>query len=482
MSSQGKKVVKDSLILTIAHTIAKFRGILFLPVVIAAVGLKNYGAFVQILINARMIAPICTLALPMGFLRYSSQYEDHEIERLSRDYWTIFWASLSLGLLGAFVIYITSPILNEKILEGRYLAAVRLSAIFVVNNAIMTQNSAYLRARRKFALFSFYHLLYTFLPYAGFVCAVSLTRSIFSGLAYYLLIQSLVTGFVSVRIMNALQFCRPSLTIFRKFLSYSWPLTFSQIAGGLLSKIDRYFIGYFLGLEALGLYNIVYSVSGILESVSAPFMNYFLVYMPKLWDAGKIAEVKQQLKKGLVYYLALCFGLLIALTLTLRPLLSVFLAQDLSAFEHFELLVCMIGLGLIAFGVSRFFFQVIRYQEKAAYILLVQASSAAFNILLNIGLIPSFGLIGASAATLLSYVGGLLLVNGVFSIEPDRQFIGNISTMLCLCMLIIGLLTAMNLSDSLQIFIAAGVGCLSYAVCVLLLKVIRIQELKQLLS
>jgi len=190
MKTSKKKVISDSIFLSLGDIILRSKGIIFIPIILSTVGIANYGAFIQILINISMIIPFCTLELGMGFYRYSSKYEETEIEKQSRDYWTVFTAVFILSLFGGVLIYLLSPIISKNILAGSSLNSLRLSSLFVVNAGLNYVNSKYIQSRKKFKLYSVYNLFYQFLPYLGFVVGILVRSEIFFGLLLYLIIQS----------------------------------------------------------------------------------------------------------------------------------------------------------------------------------------------------------------------------------------------------------------------------------------------------
>jgi len=111
----------------------------------------------------------------------------------------------------------------------------------------------------------------------------------------FIIIQGVMVGLLIIINAAELKFIRPSIVIFKQFIKYTWPMPFSEITGGLLNKIDRYFIGFFFGTSAIGVYNIAFNIANLLYELTKPFILYFAVYMPKLWDKGKIKIVLEKL-------------------------------------------------------------------------------------------------------------------------------------------------------------------------------------------
>ncbi|MHA2052908.1 MAG: oligosaccharide flippase family protein [Candidatus Hodarchaeales archaeon] len=479
MDIDKKKVISDSISLSAVEILIKLKGIIFLPIIIAFVGIDNYGAFVQILINPQIVVPFCSLALGMGFYRYTSQYEDKEIDDLSRDFWTVFFISLFLSIIGAAVLYLASPLISEKILAGTSLNSLRLSSLFVINGVLWIQITKYMQARKRFKLFSAYNLLYELLPYIGFVTGIIIKSEIFFGFLLYLIIQILIVLNLMIVVIKDLKFLLPSSLVFKKFLKFSWALIFSDITGGLLSKVDRYFIGYFLGPAAIGIYNIAYSAISLIDAYSVPFRKYFITYLPKVWDKGEVSRVTKQLKEGLLYYLILSLGTLIGITFYLKPALLIILDKDIIKINYFELLVFIIGLGIISLGTSRFFYQIIKYMEINHFQLFLQLLAVIINIVLNYFLVPYYGIIGAGIATFISYFTILAACNLYFNINLDFSFGVKVIKIILSGISIFIVFKFINIENGFNLLISMFISALTYFTLIFTLQVVKIKELKQ---
>ena len=423
MRNSKRKVISDSLFLSAGDLLLRLRGIIFFPIIISRVGLESYSAFVQILINVWMIRPFCTLALGMGFYRYTSKYDETEVEKLSRDYWTVLTAIFVLSLFGALAVYLLSPIISKYILAGGSLNSLRLSSLFVVNGGLNYVDMRYIQGRKKFKLFSVYNIFYELMPRLGFVAGIMLRSEIFFGFLLYLIIQSALMLSLKVYVMKGLNLPRPSIKMLKHFLRYSWALLFSDLTATLLSRADRYFIGYFLGPAAIGVYHIAYSVCSLLRSFSIPFNEYFGTYLPKVWDEGKRDRVREQLKEGLLYYLIISVGGLAGMAFLLKPGVKLILGKALSTIANFEWLVLVIGLGMLAFGTTKFFYHLTKYREQNYLQLIFQSISVVLNIGLNYFLVKEYGIIGAGIAAFVGYLAIVIMCIYYLDMNLDLRFL-----------------------------------------------------------
>ncbi len=482
MEINKKKVLSNSFFILAVEMLIKSKGIIFLPVIISYIGLGNYGAFVLILMTPQIVVPFCSLALGMGFYRYTSQYESKEVDDLSKDFWTVILTSLFLSIIGAVIIYLASPLISEKILSGSALNSIRLSSLCIINGVLWYQMTLYIQARKRFKLFSVYNLLYDSLPYIGFVVGIIIKSKLFFGFLVYLIIQTLIIAILTITISKDLKIVVPSSAIFKKFLKYSWALLFSQITGGLLSKVDRYFIGFFLGPAAIGTYNIVYSVTSLIDSYSSPFRKYFAAYLPTLWDRGHEDRAIKQLNEGLLYYLIISFGTLIGLTFYLKPAILIIFGSDLFTINNFELLVFITGLGIICLGTTRFFYQITKCKEINHFQLIVQSIAVIINIVLNYFFVPRYGIIGAGIATFVSYFTILTICNLYFSMNLDFYFVIKIIKMILSGIPIFMIFKSINIENVFNLMISIVTSALAYFALIFILQVLNIKGLKQRFS
>lgn len=479
MKVDKRKIISDSIFITTGNLINKFKGIIFIPVVISVVGMANYGVFVQLLINPIVITPFVTLALGMAFNRYTSQYEETDIKRLSRDYWTVSTVVFILSIFGALFLYFLSPIISKHLLAGKALNSLKLSSVLVVIRGLSNVDLEYIQSRKEFKLASVFLLVSQLIPYLGFIAGIVIKADIFFGLLLYIGIMfALVLG-LKFYVIRKLKFVLPSLKILIKFIKYSWALIFSTITGGLLSKIDRYFIGYFLGPVSIGIYNIIYSAVELIDYFSVPFRKYFDVYLPKIWDKDKKNKVIEQLKDGLLYYLIISVGTLSLLVALLKPTILLILRKDFPNIVDLELIVLVIGLGMICLGTTRFYFQLIKYKEQNHLRLIFQSVSVILNIMLNYFLVKHYGIMGAGIATFISYFAVIIMCNFYLDLKIDLVFMLKFFRVLAAGIGVIAVLFFNQVENLFHLIIYIFMAVFVYIFLVLIFKVSSLKEIKR---
>ena len=482
MKVKRSKLLSDSLFVYVTNLLLRLKGLIFLPVIINAVGVKSYGVFVQLLINPRLIAPFANLGLGLAFSRYSSQHDEENKKALSKEFWTVILTGFTLSLIGAVVLYLISPVLSRQLLDNLALDSLRLSSLLVITHVLHSLLNSFLQARKKFKIYSIHNVLYQLLPYFGFVAFIVWKQSIYQGLICYLAMKGFFVVVLFIYIVIDVGFALPSFRILKRFLSYSWPLTLTTIEGGLLSKVDRYFIGFFLGPAAIGIYNVIYSVVSLIDSFTIPFRKFFANYLPKVWDEGQTERVKNYLKEGLVYFLVVAAGALVGMAIYLRPLLLLLLKKSLQSIPNLELLIVILGLGIIAYGSSRFFFQVIKFSEKNLFRVVLQLIAVAANMAICYFLIPATGILGAGIATFTGYVLISVLCNIRFRLNVTVDFFLTLLKILVACVPMLLPVFIWRIDSVSLLLLSMFLSTAIYLTLIVLLRVVTLKTIRQRLT
>lgn len=192
---------------------------------------------------------------------------------------------------------------------------------------------------------------------------------------------------------------RAKFETMKELLSDSWPLILSGVAVAMYMKIDQVMIGSMLGNEDLGIYSV---------AVKLAETWYFL---PMIITASVFPAILKAKKKSKELYLARIQKLYDAFTWFTIPvsiiiaILSPHIVGILFGDEFMQsslILSILIFSGVFIFlGVASSKYLI---SENLTNVLFFRSLIGLFiNILLNMILIPSYGIIGSAIATLVSY-------------------------------------------------------------------------------
>lgn len=480
-SERQKKIVADSIFIVVGNLLSKLKGIIIIPFIVSSVGLSNYGIYAQILINISLIVPFCTFGLGNAFFRYTSKHDDNSIDKLSVEYWSVIAVTLALSMLGVIGVYFLSPLISVHILNGKEVDSLKFSSLFVMTASLYGVNSFYIQARRQFKLYSVYDIMFKLFPACAFVVGVVFKREVLVGLVSCWVAQCVLSIALSIIVIRKLGFSLPSIDIIRKFMRYSWALTFVAMEGGLLSKIDRYFIGYFLGPASIGIYHIIYQICSALDLFAMPIRKYYLAYLPKKWDSEKQDIVKQNIRQGLLYFALLSSWFLIMIALLIKPFLVMMKNESFLGESNISAIVLVTGLGIIFFTATRFYFQMAKLMEQNYIHLLALLAALVANVVLNVLLIPKFGIMGASVATFVSYLANLIMCWRLFDIKVTIQFTKKMARTIILGLLLYGLIWCADIDDYMALAVMVPGVSVLFVGMMIIGRAVDIEELRQMI-
>ena len=399
-----QKVLFDGTFILVSDIVIKMKGLIFLPFIIDQIGLFQYGILVQVLMSPGIIAGIFSISLGSNLVRFTSKLDSGDRYGINRDVTTVFSGSIGLAIVGSLLLYILSGPINMSLFQGTSQALIKASCLLVLTEVMWRILGFYLKSRKKFKTFSVSNMIYQFVPYMGIVLGIYFTKNLLYSIVYMAISQFLIICAIRYLCLQELRFVRPSWSRLKYFVSYSWPLSLSNISGGLLAKSDRYLISYFLGPSATGIYSVLYMILSFIDQLSNPFRTYLSSHLPRMWDNNDKESASIDLRTGSFYYSAVAF-LLILLSITyLDDFLRVVLNNDdFSEIDNFQGIVISIGLGICFLGLNRFNYLVMQLMKKTRVQLLFQLMGLLISVILNLLLIPILGLYGAGIATLIAY-------------------------------------------------------------------------------
>jgi len=196
-----------------------------------------------------------------------------------------------------------------------------------------------------------------------------------------------------------------SKTIWKKFLSMSWPLALAGIFGTIYTQIDSVMMGHLGQITQTGWYNAAYRIIG---ATLIPLSLISTSFYPVLSKYFK--ESRRDFQKAWDYQAEILIFLSIPIiiggfVLSSKIIYSVYGLDFFSSILAFQILIWMVG----AYYLSSPFQSVLVISDQQKKIFWIVFSGAIVNIILNLILIPKFSLYGAAVATVTTYFLILLL-------------------------------------------------------------------------
>ncbi len=202
-----------------------------------------------------------------------------------------------------------------------------------------------------------------------------------------------------------------SLSILKKALKGSLPYGILGILGLLYFRIDTIILSYLRGSFETGIYGISYRFLEAIIFVPSAFASALFPSLAKLHDSGT-EEMKKLYFKSLKLMAMLGVLAYVGYVFILPPLIHFFLPQFLPAISAIQILALSLPFIFMATPGVQVLLSSDKYLKQVIYYSLL---TVAFNVVLNLLLIPGMGFIGAAwvtvASDILSFVVFYSLIN-----------------------------------------------------------------------
>ena len=194
----------------------------------------------------------------------------------------------------------------------------------------------------------------------------------------------------------------------RSYAVYGYPIAASLALTVVLSSTDRFLLALYLDEAAVGAYHASYSIAN--RTLDMLFLWLGAAGQPALvmaLERGGLDQLKVAAREQLSTFLLIGLPAAAGVALVARPLAEVLIGEDLRSAAAG--VTPWIALSALLFGLTAYYFgQAFTLGKKTKRLLLAMAIPAGLNVILNLILVPRFGLMGAAWATAASFAVGLL--------------------------------------------------------------------------
>lgn len=194
-----------------------------------------------------------------------------------------------------------------------------------------------------------------------------------------------------------------NVVLFKKMLSYSWPIAVAGVAYVINENLDKILIGEMIDKHTMGVYAACYKL--------AIFMNLYIMAFrlgaePFFFNHSDSKNAKITYAKILNYFIIVGSLVFVGIVVFIDVLKQLFINQ-----EYWEaiIIVPIVLLANLFLGVYHNLAIWYKLTDKTRYAMLFSIIGALITIGVNVVLIPVIGFIASAWATLLAYGSMMLL-------------------------------------------------------------------------
>ena len=404
-----KLIAKTSVIVFVGLILSKIFTYVYRIIIARHFGPEIYGLFSLAIMILGWFIAFSSLGLSEGLLRHIALYRgEKKINKIRFLFKISKRIVLFSTLISAILLFLLSEFISLRFFHNPDLTI--FLKIFSILIPLSVFSSIYLSVIRAYEKISWHAFVSNILRSA--LKLIIIIILILLGFKTNAIIFSYSLGILIILVVSYL-ICKYKIPeIFKKYIlqkeirkniakelfSYSWPILFLGLLGGILYGIDSFAIGYFRSTLEIGFYNAAIPIALLLNIAPELFIRLFFPLMTKEYskkNLGVIKELSQQVGKW-IFMLNLPFFVMIIL----------FPGVFINLLFGQEYLIAENALRLLAIGaffssLTLLSSNLIAMIGKTRLMLADLTVILTLNVILNIILVPKYGLNGAAFSTMI---------------------------------------------------------------------------------
>lgn len=490
MTNYSKKLIKGTSLIFTASVISAGLGYLLRILLARNLSIEDYGLFYAVFAFVGLLASFRGFGIGQALMKYIPEF------KLQKKF-----SFIKKGIVYYFFVqFITYSIL----LIILFFFAEKLS-LFYFKDAKSLQLLIVLALAFLFAIFeSLFHVLflgynkpkyYSFTTFFQMLLVVIITFILFNfgvgflSPAYGYLFASIIasgTYFVLFRKLSP-EFFKSKFSIdfkfFKKITLFGLPLTVSAFIGTSIGQLDTLMLTYFTTLKDVALYHVALPIAMILRHF-AKSVSFIVIPVSSEIYFKKKEILIDGIKKIQKYLLIIIIPLALSMAVFAPFIISLFFGEEyLGAVTALRI----ISISSIFYSVAHVNSNFLLGVGKPGLNAKTMVSGYVLALILNLILIPLFGILGAAVSILIAALFMFFLSFRYLKKSINYKF--PFVLFLKLLLLSIGFLSIIN---SLRILIStnpwvelgiiAFVGIISYIIGLVILRIVSLEELKLLFN
>lgn len=378
--------------------------ILFLPIITKNLSIADYAVYVQFQITITLVYSVAILGLPYTMVRFMAA--SRNMEEIKESFYSFLFTVLGVSLIIALILYFLVGPISNILFDGN-LAVGLILPLTTLMTALMYLFFDYFRA---FNQMNKYALLTTVQAYMVIIFGAIL---IFAGFGVVgavtgiLITQTLISLIMFILVLRQIGFKIPKFRNLREYLTFGLPTIPSNASFWVLDATDRYVIGIAIGINAVGFYSAGYTISSLMNLLTAPLYTVLLPILSQYYAERRIRDTRFLLNYSIKLYLVVAVPAVVGLSVLARPLLYVLSTPELADIGY--IITPILATGGLIFGLYCIVTQIIVMERKTKITGYIWVIATVLNVVMDISFGYLFGILGIAVTTLLIYSFAFLI-------------------------------------------------------------------------
>lgn len=397
-------MIKNSIRLFFLHGFSLAIGFFSNYILVKLSGVSVYGSYVYIFNFLYLLAGFCIFGMDTLLVKKVSVYDNgREYQKLK----AIIFFAIRVAIMGSIFVSLVSVIVIKLTGASNNFGninwfALALSSLLMISISLISQSS--LQGLKKIFLSQVSDkLLRPLLAILSLLLLfslrkkVSLEEMVWINVAAIGIAMLASVFFLKKIIWSKIKSIKPKYDI-RDWGSSALTFFIIGFFYVLNSRVNIFFIGLLKGNDEVAVYNIILKIS---ESTGFGLMIINFVLAPliaKLFSNGELVQLQKLMTRSAQVILFITVPVILIILIFRENILLLFGKEFLNG-QSPLLILCAGQLINILFGSVGLLLMMTGNQRYSIYSLVV---STSFNIVLNVSLVPQYGVMGASIANAVS--------------------------------------------------------------------------------
>jgi len=388
------------------------KSLIILPILTHKLGTGDYGVWSQVAVITAVAAPLMNWGTSFGFVRRKAGAPIEERARLFRA-----WV---YALVTAFVVVLAMALAAADPLTRHVLgspeqgtALVAFAVLLAFSGMLLNAEVAWLKLNGESHIHAMVLLADAVLAILAVVAFVLIQGSVVHLAGLTFLADVVLVSGLFVRHLRRHGWGEADFKAFWSAFRYGLPLMPLSFANAGINWVDRIVLLRYLSISDVGIYSLAHAIAQMaVQAFTQPVRAYYPTRATAAYNLGNLEAVRT------LYGLSAgtTFAVQVPAAIGLFFVAPTFIA--IIAPPSFTPSPAVLPLVFIGYAIDRqatYSLLVFEWQMRQHWVTITQLGTLALNLLLNLLLIPRFGLIGAGIANVVAFAIRYLFVQAMVS-------------------------------------------------------------------
>ena len=409
-------VFAGSMVVLLLHFLQK-------PILARFLGPDGLGLFSMAMMIIGFIELIALFGIDSALVKFVAEYKEQK-EKVYSLVSSAFFTILIVGIIVSLALFVFSNTFANVFNMPSLSLLIKIYALAFPFSLAQGIINSYFSGLREMRYYAFISILRASLSLA-FISAFLIIGLGVEGAVFGTVFAIFVTASVAMVIIK--RYVHFTLSDYKKNMkmlaSFGSRLAGANMINQIYHYVDIIMIGYFLTSTDVGYYAIAVSLSRVFWLVPKAMGTVAYPTISEYWAENNIQAINKLVDKSTKYSACILIFLGMSVAFFAKDIITfLFTPEFLPAVLPLTILI----IGTVISGIVKSIGVIFASTGKVNLVLIITAIGTVGNVLLNIALIPTYGIIGASVATTTSYVMGvgivIYLLRKIYMIKFDAYW------------------------------------------------------------